>query len=282
MEGITYLFLNAMTVASILMVVGLGLAIIYGLMELINFAHGEFVTIGAYTLVAADLLGGSFWMALLCAPIVGALFGILMERVLIRYLYDRPLAVILATWGVSLIIRQGIQLTFGAKGFGVSDPLVGTMSIVGVEYPVYRLFLIVTALSIMATCYLIIRYTRFGLDVRTVIQDREMAACMGINTRRINLMAFSAGSALAAIGGVLIAPLGNVLPHLGLGYLAKSFFVVIVGGVGNIAGVAAGSCLIGGLETFFNYHIPVSLSQALVLILAIVIVRYRPQGIIPK
>jgi branched-chain amino acid transport system permease protein/urea transport system permease protein len=281
MEYLVHVVFNILTLVSILMMVGLGLAIIYGLMDIINFAHGEFVTIGAYSLVFVHNLGGSFWLALLIAPIVGFIFGIVLERTIVRYLYARPLAIVLATWGISLMVRQSIQLMFGARVYAVNTPVSGSIFFLGVEYPAYRLFLIASAFIIMIACYIIFRYTNFGLDVRTVIQNKEMAAALGINTQRIYLIAFGSGAALAAVAGVLIAPLVAILPQIGLNFLAKSFFVVIVGGVGNITGIVAGSFLIGGLETLLNYQIPVSLSQALVLIVAIVIVRFRPQGLVP-
>jgi branched-chain amino acid transport system permease protein/urea transport system permease protein len=263
------------------MMVALGLAIIYGLMDLINFAHGEFVTMGAYTLVVVSNQGGSYWLALLLSPIVGGIFGIVLERTVIRYLYSRPLAIILATWGISLVLRQSFQLIFGAYAYGVAEPVAGSLSFFGAEYPAYRLFLIGVSLFLMGICYVVFRYTGFGLDVRTVIQNRDMAEALGIDTRRVYVLAFGAGAAMAAVAGVLVAPLGSAFPHMGINYLAKSFFVVIVGGVGNIAGVAVGSALIGCLETLLNYQVPVSLSQALVLIVAIIIVRFRPQGMIP-
>ncbi len=282
MENLIPIILNMMTLASILMMVGLGLAIIYGLMDLINFAHGEFVTIGAYTLYTVNNLGGNYWLALIIAPLVGSIFGIILERTVIRFLYAKPMAIILATWGLSLIIRQSIQLIFGAQGFGMAEPITGSFSFLGAEYPSYRLFLITASIILMGVCYTIFRYTGFGLDVRSAIQNRDIAEALGVNTRRVYMISFGAGAGIAAVAGVLVAPLGIIFPHMGANYLAKSFFVVIVGGVGNIMGVAAGSALIGGLETILNYQIPVSLSQALVLIIAIIIVRFRPEGLIPK
>ena len=133
----------------------------------------------------------------------------------------------------------------------------------------------------MAGCFAVFRWTRFGLDLRAVIQNRDMAEALGINTQRVYAIAFSAGAAIAAVAGVLIAPLTVVIAQMGVNYLARSFFVVIVGGVGSIGGVAAGSAVVGGTETVLNYQIPVTISQALVLALAIVIVRFRPRGLVP-
>jgi urea ABC transporter permease protein UrtB len=281
MDVVVPLVLNALTLISILMLVGLGLAIIFGLMNIINLAHGEFVTIGAYTLALVQSLSGNYWLALALAPFVGAAAGLIVERSMIRHLYTRPLATILATWGLSLVLQQLLQLTFGAAPQRVDGPLVGSALVLGIPYPAYRVFLICAALVIVAACFVIFRWTRFGLDLQAVIQNRDMAEALGIDTRRVNAAAFAAGAALAAVAGVLIAPLTVVIAQMGVNYLARSFFVVIVGGVGSIAGVAAGSGVVGGVETVLNYQIPVTVSQALVLVLAIIIVRFRPRGLVP-
>lgn len=273
--------LNAMTLISILMLVGLGLAIIFGLMGVINLAHGEFVTIGAFSLALVQAHGGSFWLALLLAPFIGAAIGLLIEQSLVRHLYTRPLATILATWGLSLIIQQTLQLTFGAAPQKVDPPFTSSVALLGANYPLYRIILIVLAIAVISACYVLIRRTRFGLDLRAVIQNREMAEALGIDTRRVYAIAFSAGAALAAIAGVLIAPLTAVVAQMGVNYLARSFFVVIVGGAGSVPGVVAGSAVVGGVETLLNYAIPATISQALVLVLAIVIVRLKPNGLVP-
>jgi branched-chain amino acid transport system permease protein/urea transport system permease protein len=275
------ILLNALTLATILMIVALGLAIIFGLMNVINLAHGEFVTIGAYTLAFVQAMGGSYWLALLLAPIVGGLIGLLLERSIIRFLYQRPIAAILATWGLSLVIQQLIQLVFGAAPQRVNSPIDGSVLIFGTSYPGYRLLLIAIAALVVGACVVGFKRTRFGLDLRAVIQDRAVAAAMGINTERVYAAAFAIGVALAAIAGVLIAPLTVVIAQMGLNYLARSFFVVILGGAGSIGGVAVSSAFVGGIETFLNYQIPVTVSQALVLVLAIVIIRFRPQGLLP-
>ncbi len=275
------LLLNGLTLATILMIVALGLAIIFGLMNVINLAHGEFVTIGAYTLALVQALGGSYWLALLLAPIVGGLLGLALERTLIRFLYRRPISAILATWGLSLVIQQLIQLAFGAAPRRVDSPIDGSILILGESYPAYRLFLIVVAALVVAACAIGFKYTRFGLDLRAVIQNRSVAAAMGINTERVYAAAFALGVAMAALAGVLIAPLTVVIAQMGLNYLARSFFVVILGGAGSIGGVAASSVFVGGLETVLNYQIPVTVSQALVLVIAILIIRFRPQGLLP-
>ncbi len=278
-QGIT-LVLNCLTLISILALVSLGLAIIFGLMNIINLAHGEFITIGAYTLAFTQIFGGSYWLALLLGPLVGAAFGWSIERTMIRRLYERPMAVILATWGLSMVLQQMLQLGFGAAPQRVSGPFPGAVDILGASYPAYRLLLIAFSITLLAVCFLLLRHTRFGLDVRAIIQNRDMASALGIDTARINSAAFALGAALAATAGVLIAPLTVVIAQMGLSYLARSFFVVIVGGVGGIGGVIAGSSVVGGLETLMSYQLTPTVSQALVLVVAIAIVRFRPRGLV--
>jgi urea ABC transporter permease protein UrtB len=281
-DSIVPIVLNAVTLISILMLVALGLAIIFGLMNVINMAHGEFVTIGAFTLAFVQRHGGSFWLALALAPLVGAVAGYLLERVIVQHLYTRPLDTILATWGISLALQQLLQIIFGAAPQYVAAPVEGSLLFAGTSYPAYRLILIVFALAVFAAALTVFHYTRFGLDLRTVIENRDMAEALGIDTRRIYALAFAAGAALAAFAGVLIAPLTNVLAQMGGNYLARSFFVVIVGGAGRRAGVAAGSCFVGGIETLLNYQMPATVAQALVLIGAVILVRFRPRGLVPS
>ena len=280
MTSVISVFLNAMTLISILMLVGLGLAVIYGLMGVINMSHGDFITIGAFSLALIQGFGGSFWLALMITPFIGAAIGFLIERSVIQFLYKRPLATIMATWGLSLIIQQTLQLVFGAAPQRVYSPITSTVDILGVPYPTYRLAMIAMAIGIIVLAHLFIKKTRFGLDMRTVIQNPEMADALGIDTKRVFAIAFSIGAGLAAIAGVLLAPLTVVIAQMGVNYLARSFFVVIVGGAGSVPGVVAGSTFVGGTETLLNYAIPATLAQAFVLVLAIIIVRFRPNGLV--
>lgn len=280
-EALIPFSLNALTLISILLMVSMGMAIIFGLMNVINLAHGEFITIGAFTLVVVQGLGGNFWLALIAAPIVGYIIGLALEKALIARIYENPLHAILVTWGLSLILQQVIQLIFGASPQSITGPFPGSIDILGVAYPAYRLFLIAFALATFAATILVFKKTKFGLDLRASIQSSEMASVMGVNPDKINARAFASGAALAALAGVLLAPLTAVTAYMGINYLARSFFVVLVGGAGSISGVAAGSGLIGSLETALSYEIPTTVAQALVLALAIVILRFRPQGILP-
>jgi len=273
--------LNMMTLIGILLIVSMGLAIIFGLMNVINLAHGEFVTIGAFTLVAVQAAGGSFWLALLVGPLVGYCIGLMVERVLIARVYGNPLHAILVTWGLSLIIQQLLVLTFGAAPQRVTGPFEGAIDLFGATYPAYRLFLIGLVMTVFFATIVVFKKTNFGLNVRAAIQNGEMAAVMGVNVEKVNARAFASGAAMAALAGVLLAPMTAVTAYMGVNYLARSFFVVLVGGAGSVAGVAAGSSFIGGLETALSYQIPTTVAQALVLVMAIVILRFRPNGVLP-
>jgi branched-chain amino acid transport system permease protein/urea transport system permease protein len=273
--------LNVISLVCILMIVGLGMAVIFGLMHVINLAHGEFITLGAFTLAVTNSLGQGYWLALFLAPLVGGAAGFVLEWALIRHLYKRPLDTILVTWGLSLIITQILLLVFGTQPLRVEAPVEGLANFLGASYPAYRLLVITLALLLLGFCLWVFYRTSFGLDIRTTIQDREMAEAVGINTRRVSSIAFSGGAAMAAVAGVLIAPLVVVQAYMGTFYLARAFFVVIIGGVGGLAGVAAGSTLVGSIETALSYEVPATLAQAGVLVIAIIVMRFRPQGLLP-
>ncbi|MBU9597950.1 branched-chain amino acid ABC transporter permease [Burkholderia multivorans] len=275
--------LNILGYVSILMLVALGLAIVFGMMDIVNLAHAEWVTIGAYALAVAQAVGGkgAFWLALLVAPAVGALLGWCLERFIIRLLYHRPLDTLLATYAVSLIVQKALDLIFGTQPMLVYAPFEGAVRVPGGSYPIYRLFVIGVALSVTASCWLLSARTRFGTQLRAVIQHPAMAEAAGIDTRRLNRIAFCGGAALASLAGVLVAPMVSVESHLGVAYLAKAFFVIVLGGIGSIAGSIVGSAVIGTAETLLGYRVDPSLASAIVLILSIVVIRFRPQGLIP-
>ncbi|MGC2964287.1 branched-chain amino acid ABC transporter permease [Paraburkholderia graminis] len=275
--------LNILSYVSILVLVALGLAIVFGMMDIVNLAHAEWVTIGAYTLAVVQAVGGlqAFWLALLAAPIVGALLAWCLERFIIRLLYDRPLDTLLATYAVGLILRKALELVFGNQPMLVYAPFATAVPVPGGNYPAYRIFVVGVAFAVTAGCWLIFARTRFGTQLRAVIQHPAMAEAVGIDTRRLNRIAFCGGAALASLAGVLIAPMVSVESHLGVAYLAKAFFVIVLGGIGSIAGSILGSVVIGSAETLLSYRLDPSFSSALVLILSIIVIRFRPQGLVP-
>jgi urea ABC transporter permease protein UrtB len=281
-QTMTIIF-NILSYVSILALVALGLAIVFGMMDIVNLAHAEWVTIGAYTLAVAQSLGGrdAFWVALVVAPAVGAALGWVLECSVIRLLYKRPLDTLLATYAVSLILQKALELVFGTQPMLVYAPFNGAVTAFGATYPAYRIFMIGVAVAVTAGCWLVFSHTGFGTHLRAVIQHPAMAEAVGIDTRHLNRIAFAAGAALASLAGVLVAPMVSVESHLGVYYLGKAFFVIVLGGIGSIAGSLVGSAVIGTAETLFSYRVDPSLASALVLILSIVVIRFRPQGLIP-
>jgi len=275
--------LNIVSDVCVLTLIALGLAIVFGMMDIVNLAHAEWVTFGAYALAALQAVAGrpAFWVALVVAPAIGALLGWCLERSVIRHLYNRPLDTLLATYAVSLIAQKILELVFGTQPMLVYAPFDGAIPVPGGSYPAYRLLVITVALIVTAGCWLVFARTRFGMQLRAVIQHPEMAEVLGIDTRRLSRIAFCGGAALASLAGVLIAPMVSVESHLGVSYLAKAFFVIVLGGIGSIAGAILGSAVIGIAETLLSYRVDPSLASAIVLMLCIVVIRLRPQGLKP-
>lgn len=278
--GITVL--NGLMLASTLGLVAVGLAIIFGLLRIVNLAHGELFIIGAYTVFAVEAATGAAWLGVAMAPVVVGVVGLALDRGLLHRLYHRPLDTLVVTWGISIVLREVLRLLFGADTKNVAVPVGGQISVLGVTYPAYRVVLIVTASAVLAGVLLFFARTSFGAKVRAVIQNRDMAEAMGINSRRIDSMVFAIGAGLAGLAGALIVPLLGLHPEVGLFYLARSFIVVIVGGVGSLAGTVGGAAVIGGSEAGISYLASPVLAQSLLFLLAILLIRLRPQGLFAR
>ncbi len=274
--------LNGFNFILVIILVAMGLVIIFGLMQVINMAHGEFFLLGAYTVVMTDSLGLGFWTGLILAPIIVGLAGLALEYLCIRFLYQRFLDTILATWGVSIAIKQLIIIIFGPAGLMVNPPLPYLVNLGVVQYPAYRLFIMLASLVIIGFTFFVFLKTDMGLAARVVIANRDMAASLGINTRQIYRNTFTFGSALAGLAGAIMAPLMSCDPQMGLGFFVPAFLAILVGGTGNLAGILAGGAVVGGSESLISYlYSPVS-SQIVVFSLAVIIIRIMPQGILGK
>jgi len=275
--------LNAISISTIIILISLGLAVIFGLRGIVNLAHTEFFMLGAYVVVVSDNIGlPVFWAGLALSPIVVGAIGWGIERSLIRFLYERPIEALLGTWGVSLILREGVKLTLGPQQRYTMQPFSGSVAILGVEYPIYRFFIIfVTLLVISGMIYLFLR-TDFGLRTRAVISNREMASAVGISTSVIDQTIFALGAGLAGFAGAMMSPVVAVNPNMGLEYFTQTFFAVIIGGVNNIFGVLAGGTIIGSGQAYLSAAFRPVVAQILVLLLAILVVRLRPQGVIGR
>lgn len=279
MEAFVIQSLNGLSLAAILILTSLGLAIIFGMLGVVNLAHGELFMLGAYTVVTMNLLGVVPWWGLVVAPVVVGLVGMGIERTIIRYLYHRPVDTLLATWGVSIVLRQVVRLIYGTGHMGSTSLITGSVSVFGYEYPAYRLFVIaVTTLVVAATFYLYFK-TTFGLKIRLIISNRSMARALGIDTNSIDMWAFGVASALVGFAGAIMSPLVTIDPEMGLDLLARAFIVVIIGGIGHLYGVIAGGVIIGGGEAAVSFLLRPVVAQIIIVLLAIVIIRVRPKGI---
>ncbi len=280
-----------LSLGSVLLLAALGLAITFGLMGVINMAHGEMLMLGAYVTYAVQVAfqrhapEAFAWYvaaALPAAFVVCAAVGMMIERGILRFLYGRPLETLLATWGVSLGLIQTVRLIFGAQNVAVAAPawLSGGYELTqGIVLPYNRVAIVVFAGLVLAFVWLLLTRTRLGLHVRAVTQNRAMAACMGIRTARVDMWTFGVGSGVAGLGGVALSQIGNVGPELGQGYIVDSFMVVVLGGVGKLAGTVAGSFGLGIVNKLLEPLSGAVLGKIIVLALIILFIQKRPQGI---
>ena len=276
-----------LSASSVLLLAAIGLAITFGVMGVINMAHGEMVMLGAYstyvvqTLLPPSLQNWSLAFAIPLAFVVSGAVGIAIERLVIRFLYTRPLETLLATWGVSLILQQAVRSLFGANNRQVSNPpfMSGAFELGGLSITTNRLWIIVLSAVVFIGLQLVLRATPFGLQMRAVTQNRRMAASMGISTARIDMLAFGLGSGVAGIAGVALSQIDNVSPNLGQGYIIDSFMVVVFGGVGNLWGTAFGALLIGLANKLLEPLIGAVQGQIVLLIFIILFIQRRPRGL---
>ncbi len=274
--------------SSILLLVALGLSITFGIMGLINFAHGEFLMIGAYVAyimqkyVFLGHTGFSFIASLPAAFVVAFIIGLAVERVLIRFLYGRPYESILATWGLSLILQQGARNIFGANNVDVSAPQWlqgGVRLLAGFQLPYSRIFILSLAVAAIVGMYFYVNYSVSGRRMRAVMQNRDMSACMGVNTRKVDALTFAIGSGIAGIAGCAVSLLGSIGPSTGQNYIVDAFMVVVLGGVGNLAGTIAGALMIGLTNPLFEYITTSSMGRVIVFTLVIVFLQWKPSGL---
>ena len=279
------------SLGSVLLLAALGLAITFGLMGIINMAHGELLMIGAYTTYVCQLLfrqyfpgalDGYLLVALPAAFIVTAAVGIVLERLVLRWLYGRPLETLLCTWGISLMLMQLVRSIFGAQNVEVANPswMSGGVTVLGSLVLSYnRIVIIFFALAVVLAVWLILNKTRLGLFVRAVMQNRRMASCVGVSTGKIDMMTFGLGCGIAGLGGVALSQLGNVGPDLGQGYIVDSFMVVVLGGVGQLAGTVIAAFGLGEVNKFLEPVAGAVLAKIAILVFIIVFIQKRPQGL---
>lgn len=279
MDAAFTIALDTLSFTLALLLVTLGLVVIYGLMNVINMAHGEFFLLGAYCVLPIQAARLSFWWALLLAPVVLALVGLVVEELIIRHIYQRFIDSILATWGVSLALKQLVIVIFGPTAHSIASPIPGPIQILGITYPAYRLFIMGFTILLAAATFLLFYRTRIGLAVRGVIANRAMAASLGINTRLLDRLTFAIGAALAGLAGAVMAPIMSVDPQMGVGFLIPAFLSILVGGTGTLLGALVGTAAISGTTTIVSDAWTQVAAQVVVFTLAIVAIRLFPQGI---
>ena len=278
------------SLGSVLLLAAIGLAITFGVMGVINMAHGEMVMLGAYTTFVVQevirtryptLFDQSLFIAVPLAFLVSGAIGVLIERSIIRFLYGRPLETLLATWGLSLILQQAVRTMFGPNNREVGNPswMSGSFDIGQIAITYNRLWIVIFTLGVFALLLAMLRFTRLGLEMRAVTQNRRMAASMGIATSRVDALTFGLGSGIAGIAGVALSQIDNVSPNLGQGYIIDSFMVVVFGGVGNLWGTLVGAITLGIANKFLEPVAGAVLGKIAILVLIILFIQKRPRGL---
>lgn len=269
--------LDIVTTAAILFAVSAGLLIVFGVMKIINFAHGGFLTVGGYSALAVTKLGWNPWFSPAFAFVIGSLCGMAIERLVVRPLYSRPLDAILATWGLGIIIGQGITLAFGREVQFVQSPVSGAVDLAGGTYSEYRLLLVGIAILLAIVLGLALNATRLGLVTRAVIMNENLARGLGINSGLVRFGTFSLGAGLASLAGALITPLSSVDPNMGVPWLVNAFMLVMVSGV-SLVSLAVACLVLGGAQVLVSSWGNPILGGLTIVVLAALVLRLRPQG----
>ena len=272
--GLNYLYITA-----ILGLVVLGLAVVFGLLGVMNMAHGEFVMLGAYSAVVVQAAGLPLALSIPLAIVVAGTTGVLVEWLVIRHLYRRPFDTFLATWGLAVLLREAIEALFGREYRSVDQLLPGTVDLGGIEYPVYRLVLLGFVIVAFACLMLWYRRSNTGARIKAMVSNPALAAAVGINTVRLARWTFVFGVSTAGLAGALLAPLVRVEPYMGLDYLLSSFFILVVGGLGTLEGMLLGSAVISGTDTVMSAFFDKTAGYISVLSISIVFLWLRPHGL---
>ena len=286
MESLLLQLFAGLSQGSVLLLVALGLALTFGQMGVINMAHGEFLMAGAYVAFVTQQVVDSAEVSLLVSIpvgfVVGGLMGLVLEMVLLRRMYHRPLDTLLVTFGVSLILQQLARDIFGAPNVDVAAPawLTGSVEVLGLGVPAARLFILALAVTCVAGLAAALKYTALGRRIRATVENRELAETAGISTRATDRITFFLGSGLAGVAGVSLTLLGSTGPTLGTNYIVDAFLVVVVGGIGQIRGAVIAAFVLGLLQSIFQYTTTASMAKVLLFVAIVVFLQLRPQGIV--
>lgn len=272
------LVVSLLTTVSILVIISIGLAVVFGMMGIINLAHGEFLMLGAFFTLSGHRAGLNIWIAMIVAALGVGVVGLVVERLLIQFLYGRLAATMLATWGLSLILVQGVVLVYGPSTQGLPTPL-GSSRIGDYSISQYNMMLIVIAVALLGLVYVVFTRTKYGIKARAATQLPNMAAAVGVNAKMTNMLTFAFGAMLAGAAGALLAPVAGVLPGMGQAYVGRAFMTVVVGGPGVLTGTASSAALLGTVDSVVSNAVTSFMGTAALLVLAIVLLRFLPTGI---
>lgn len=279
MDQLIILVFAVVNAIALLTLVSLGLAVVFGMMQVINFAHGEFIMLGGYSAVVSYHAGVNLWISILVvAPFTVGLIGAIVEWLIIRRLYGRLVSTMLATWGLSLFLIGAVTSLFGNTMMGVSAPL-GNVAVGAYSISQYQLVTVAITAAVVFLCLFVLKRTRYGLIARAAMQSPEMASAVGVDPARVYAVTFSIGAALSGLAGGLLAPISGVIPHMGAAYVARAFVTVISGGSAMILGPLAATGILGPIEAILSYVATPVIGQAALLIVAIVILRILPKGL---
>jgi branched-chain amino acid transport system permease protein len=279
MSVIPFIF-DVLAYSAIFVLVVLGLGVIASMMGIFNFAHGEFVLLGAYTVYLVTEQGLPVWVGMLAAPFAVALVGLVLERAVIRRFYAAPIVAMLGTYAIALALREGVRMLLGGQFFNVVAPLVGSFSMGEVSISKWRTAVILITVLVMVACWLLLTRTRFGLQVRASLENPALARASGISTGRVYSATFAFGAALAGLAGGLMVPIYALNAEMGVPFLIKSFLAVMLGGMGSFEGSIVGAAFVGATSAALPWAIKPVVADMLVFLIAVAIVKFRPEGLL--
>jgi branched-chain amino acid transport system permease protein len=282
MSSAAAFFFDVLAYSSIFVLVVMGLGIIASMMGIFNFAHGEFVLLGGYTVYVFQSSGLPVWAGMLAAPIVVGLIGLCLERIVIRRFYATPIVAMLGTYAIGLALRESVRSLLGGQFYSVTAPLVGSFALGEISVSRWRTAVILITFAVMMGCYFLLTRTRFGLRVRAALENPSLARASGISTSRVYAATFTFGAALAGLAGGLMVPIYAISADMGVPFLIKSFLAVMLGGMGGFEGAIAGAALVGAGSAALPWAIKPVVADLLVFVIAIAIVKFRPEGLLSK
>jgi branched-chain amino acid transport system permease protein len=282
MDEVVRLVFDILAFTSVMVLIVLGLGVIASMMGIFNFAHGEFVLLGAYTVFLFHESGLPVWTGILAAPLVLAVFGLVLERTVIRRFYAAPIIAMLGTYAIGLVIRETVRGLLGGQYKAIPEPLPGVYSMGGIDFSSWRTVILVVTAAVIAGSWLMLTRTSIGLQIRGSLENPALARSCGIATPKLYALTFAFGSALAGLAGALIVPLYQLSADIGLRFLVQAFMSVMLGGIGTFEGPVLGAAAVGATAAGLPWLVPPVLADPLVFVLALAIVRFRPQGFITQ